>query len=133
MPRASVETKSIDAASDWADLYRAANNTTTVASGKLQQINASRENGLCTSSKRSRMNSIAACTETRPREPGRISAESRTGGAASTNPTLQTAPPEVAEPISSKLLVTTDETRIFATTTAIPKTGPQSRGDLSPA
>lgn len=30
--RASVEIKSIDAASDWADLYRAAKSTTTVAS-----------------------------------------------------------------------------------------------------
>src|SRR4029077_389826 len=105
MARASVEIKSIDAASDWADLYRAAKSTTTVASGKLVQINASRENGLRTSSKRSRMNSIAACTATRAREPARTPAESRIGCAASTSPTLKTATPEGAEQTHSTLLV----------------------------
>ena len=46
--KASVENKSIDALSDCEDLYRAAKSTTTVASGKLQQTNASRAKGLTT-------------------------------------------------------------------------------------
>ena len=41
--RASVEIKSMDAVSDWADLYRAAKSTTTVARGKLQHTSDSRE------------------------------------------------------------------------------------------
>ena len=95
---------------DCADLYRAAKRTTTVANGKLQQINASREKGLWTVKKRSRLNSTAACRATRAKEPARTPAESRTGCAASTSPTPKTAMPEAAEPISSKLLVTAEET-----------------------
>lgn len=38
--RESVDSKSIDAVSDWEDLYRTAKSTTTVARGKLQQNNA---------------------------------------------------------------------------------------------
>ncbi len=44
----SVERSSAEADSASMDLYLAASKTTIVASGKLQQTNASRANGLCT-------------------------------------------------------------------------------------
>jgi hypothetical protein len=45
---ASVEVRSMEAASDSTALYFAAKSTTTVANGKLQQTSASRANGLTT-------------------------------------------------------------------------------------
>ena len=45
MASASVEIRSMDAISDWAALYLAANSTTTVANGKLQHTNDSRAKG----------------------------------------------------------------------------------------
>ena len=44
--KASVEMRSMDAASDSAAWYRAAKSTTTVAKGKLHDTMASRANGL---------------------------------------------------------------------------------------
>src|ERR1700674_6081201 len=77
--KASVEMRSIDAASDSTALYRAANNTTTVARGKLQHTTASRANGLTTCNKWSKANRTADCTVTRAREPTNTAGERRTG------------------------------------------------------
>src|SRR5215472_339969 len=99
---ASVEVRSIEAASDSTALYFAAKSTTTVANGKLQQTSASRANGLTTCRTSSRTKSTAPCSVTRPSEPIRTVGEMRTGCAASTRPTAKTATPDVADPISSK-------------------------------
>jgi hypothetical protein len=77
--KASVETRSIDAASDSTALYLAAKSTTTVASGKLQQTSASRANGLTTCNKCSIAKRTADCTVTRAREPTNTAREKRTG------------------------------------------------------
>ena len=66
--KASVETRSIEAASDSTALYRAAKSTTTVARGKLQHTNASREKGLTTCNKCNKAKRTADCTVTRAKE-----------------------------------------------------------------
>src|SRR5215831_6630117 len=76
---ASVEVRSIEAASDSTALYFAAKSTTTVANGKLQQTSASRANGLTTCRTSSRTKSTAPCSVTRPSEPIRTVGEMRTG------------------------------------------------------
>src|SRR5258708_2608695 len=77
--KASVETRSIEAASDSTALYRAAKSTTTVARGKLQHTSASRANGLTTCNRCSRANRTADCTVTRASEPAKTAGEKRTG------------------------------------------------------
>src|SRR6266849_4796434 len=77
--KASVETRSIEAASDSTALYRDANSTTTVARGKLQHTSASRANGLTTCKRCSRANRTADCTVTRASEPANTALERRTG------------------------------------------------------
>ena len=77
--KASVETRSIEAASDSTALYRAAKRTTTVARGKLQHTSASRAKGLWTCNRCSRTNRTADCTVTRAREPTNTAGEMRTG------------------------------------------------------
>src|SRR6266852_262663 len=133
MASARVEIKSIEALSDSSALYRAANSSTTVARGKLQHTSASRANGLATCKMCSRANRTADCTVTRAKEPANTTGESRTGCAARTRPTANTATPEVAEPISSKQLVITAGKWIFARTKAIPRIGPHKSGDFRPA
>src|ERR1700730_8881882 len=105
--KASVERRSIEAASDSTALYRAAKSTTTVARGKLQHTSASRANGLTTCKRYSKANRTADCTVTRARVPTNTAGEKRTGGAGRTRPTVKDATPEVAEPISSKQAATT--------------------------
>src|SRR6202166_5291023 len=77
--KASVEMRSIEAASDSTALYRAAKSTTTVARGKLQHTNASRANGLTTCNRWRRANTTADCTVTRARETTNTAGEKRTG------------------------------------------------------
>jgi len=67
--KASVERRSIEAASDSTALYRAAKSTTAVASGKLQHTSASRANGLAPCKRCCRENRTADCTVTRARVP----------------------------------------------------------------
>jgi hypothetical protein len=131
--KASVETRSIEAASDSKALYRAAKSTTTVARGKLQHTSASRANGLTTCKRCNRANRTADCTVTRATEPTNITDEKRTGCAAKIRPTAKTATPEVAEPISSKQLATTAGRWMLARTTAIPRIGAHRSGDFTPA
>src|ERR1700686_944268 len=69
--RARVEIKSIEAISDWAALYRAANSTTTEANGKLHHTNDSRAKGLTTCKKCSRANRTADWAVIRASEPAR--------------------------------------------------------------
>src|ERR1700688_4032839 len=76
---ASVEIRSMDAISDWAALYRAANSTTTVANGKLQHTNASRAKGLTTCKRCSSANSTADWTVIRANVPAKTPGERRTG------------------------------------------------------
>src|ERR1700723_2150346 len=77
--KASVEMRSIEAASDSTALYRAAKSTTTVARGKLQHTSASRANGLTTCKRCNRANRTADCTVTRARVPTNTAGEKRTG------------------------------------------------------
>src|SRR5579872_1229499 len=77
--KASVETRSMEAASDSTALYLAAKSTTTVASGKLQHTSASRANGLTTCKRCSRANRTADCTVTRAGVPTNTAGEKRTG------------------------------------------------------
>src|SRR6266481_7351471 len=77
--KASVETRSMEAASDSTALYRAAKSTTTVARGKLQHTSASRANGLTTFNRCSKANRTADCTVTRANEPTNTAGEKRTG------------------------------------------------------
>src|SRR5258708_23874014 len=79
MARASVDTKSMEALSDSAALYRAAKSTTTVARGKLQYTSASRANGLSTRKICSKANRTADCRLTRAKEPTNTVGERRTG------------------------------------------------------
>jgi hypothetical protein len=69
--KARVEIKSMDADSDSAALYRAANSTTTVARGKLQHTRDSRANGLTTCNRCSSANSTADWTVIRANEPAK--------------------------------------------------------------
>src|SRR5260370_13988381 len=131
--KASVETRSMEAASDSTALYRAAKSTTTVAKGKLQHTSASRANGLTTCKICSSANRTADCTVTRAKEPTNTVGDRRTGWAAKTRPTAKTATPEVAEPISSKQLASIPGKWIFARTRAIPRIGPHNNGDFRPA
>src|SRR5260370_29440975 len=131
--KASVETRSIEAASDSTVLYPAAKRTTTVARGKLQHTSASRANGLLTCKRCSSANRTADCTVTRAREPTSTAGEKRTGCAARIRPTAKTATPEVAEPISSKQLATSAGRWMLARTTAIPRIGAHRSGDFRPA
>src|ERR1700677_5382730 len=77
--KATVETRSIEAASDSTALYRAANSTTTVARGKLHHTSASRANGLFTCKRCSSAKRTADCTVTRAIEPINTSGEKQTG------------------------------------------------------
>src|SRR6202453_3209997 len=77
--KASVETRSMEAASDSTALYRAAKSPTTVARGKLQHTSASRANGLTTAKQCNRANRTADCTVTRATEPTNTTGEKRTG------------------------------------------------------
>ena len=77
--RASVEIRSMDAVSDWAALYLAANSTTAVANGKLQHTNDSRAKGLTTCKKCSSANSTADWTVIRANVPAKTPGERRTG------------------------------------------------------
>ena len=77
--KASVETRSIEAASDSTALYLAAKSTTTVARGKLQHTNASRAKGLTTWNRCNKANRTADCTVTRARVPTNTAGEKRIG------------------------------------------------------
>src|SRR5208337_2782196 len=130
---ARVESKSMDALSASEDLYRAEKRTTTVASGKLQQTNVSRANGLTTCMRRRSANKTADCTVTRPRLPIHTMRERASAWAAKMRPTANTATPEVAEPISSKQLATTAGKRTPARTSVMRRIDAQSSADFRPA
>src|ERR1700722_10468708 len=92
-----VETRSIEADSASAVLYRAAKSTTTLESGKLQHRRESLANGLTTCSTCRSTKNRAARTNTLPRQPRSTPRDSRIGCAARPRPAANRATPEVAD------------------------------------
>src|SRR6266851_2619853 len=104
--REIVERSRIDADSASIALYLAANKTTVVAMGKLQQTRASRAKGPFTWSMWKRANKTSVCSVTRPRAPSSTAFDKWKECAARVRPTANTATPEVAEPLIEKELAT---------------------------
>src|ERR1700694_3739970 len=100
----SVERRSTDAASVAIALYLAASRTTIVARGKLQHTSDSRANGLWTRSSWSRANRRAVCTVMLPSVPRSTTFDRWKECAARVRPTVNTATPDVADPIIEKEL-----------------------------
>src|SRR4030081_2688384 len=128
----SVERRSADADSVSIALYFAASRTTIVARGKLQQTSASRANGLCTCSRWGRANRTAVCTVMRPSVPKSTAFDRWKECAARVSPTVNTATPDVADPIIRKQAATAFGIRRPTSTVRIPNTGPHRRGDFNP-
>src|SRR5258708_20144753 len=129
----SVERRSADADSVSITLYLAASRTEGGGRGKGQHTRGSRANGLCTSSRGSRANRTAVCTVMRPSVPKSTAFDRWKGCAARVSPTVNTATPDVADPIIPKLLAMAFGRRRPTSTAAIPNTGPQRSGDFTPA